>query len=329
MPVRPTRRSVVTSLLTLPILGRAAPAWSSTSEPYPSKTIRIIVPFLAGGAADIVARVVAENLSRMLGQPVICDNRPGAGSNIGTEQAAKSPADGYTLLIQGNPLGSNQFLYKTIGYDPLKSFAPIAMHYRDFNILIVHPTFPANSVKDIIALAKQKPGELTFASSGNGTSTHLAGELFNQMAGTKIVHVPYRGVPPAVTDVMGQQVNMMFAGYGVVSGLIKDGKLKGLAVTGSHRLKQAPDVPTVAETLPGFDATTWTGLFAPAGTPEPIIKQLNAAVNEILQRPEIRHDLEKRGFITEIFTPERVMQEVMRDIRVYGDVIRKTGATLQ
>lgn len=327
MKFLPNRRTVLTAAVTLPILGRSKSAWSAADAgDYPNKNIRLIIPFLAGGAADIVARIVAQNLGEKFGHTVICDNRPGAGSNLGTEVASKAPADGYTLLIQGNPLGSNIFLFKSVGYDPIKSFVPIAMHYRDYNVLIVHPTFQAKSVKDLIEMAKKRPGELTFASSGNGTSTHLSGELFCEMAGVKITHVPYRGVPPAVTDVMSGQVNMMFAGYGVVSNYIKEGQLKAIAVTGAKRLKLAPELPTVAETLPGFDATTWTGLFAPAGTPDPIVRKLNGLVNAILERPDVREGLEKRGFLVEIMTPERVGQEVRQDMERWGDVIRKTGA---
>jgi tripartite-type tricarboxylate transporter receptor subunit TctC len=317
----------MTAALAFPILGRSTLSWSAAeSADYPTRNIRLIIPFLAGGAADIVARIIAQNLSEKFGQAVICDNRPGAGSNLGTEIAARSPGDGYTLLIQGNPLGSNIFLFKSVGYDPIKSFVPIAMNYRDYNVLIVNPKFPANSVKELIEIAKSRPGELTYSSSGIGFSTHLAGELFCQMGGVKITHVPYRGVPPAVMGVMSDQVDMMFAGYGVVSGYIKVGTLKALAVTGAHRLKLAPDLPTVSEAgLPGFEATTWTGLFAPAGTPGPIVSKLNMLVNAILEKPEVRSGLEDRGFIVEIMTPERVGQEVRQDMERWGDVIKKTG----
>jgi tripartite-type tricarboxylate transporter receptor subunit TctC len=325
MKNQPDRRSVTFAVITLPLWGAAARA--AATGGYPDKNVRLIIPYLAGGAADIVARIVAQHLAEKYGKAVVCDNRPGAGSNIGTELAAKAPADGYTLLIQGNPLASNIFLYKSVGYDPVKSFVPVALHYRDYNVLIVQPSFPANSVKEVIALAKKQPGQLTFSSSGNGTSTHLAGELFCQMAGVKITHVPYRGVPPAVMDVMSGQVNMMFAGYGVVSGYIKERKLKGLAVTGPHRLRQAPDLPTVAESgLPGFDATTWTGMFAPAGTPDAIVRKLNADINAILDRPDVRPGLEKRGFIIELLTPEQVGAVLKRDMDVFGAIIRKTGA---
>jgi tripartite-type tricarboxylate transporter receptor subunit TctC len=321
----PNRRALLSGALALPLISASRRAWPQ--DGYPNRPIRVIVPFLAGGAADIVARIIAQGLSEQLGQPVYCDNRPGAGSNIGTELAAKATGDGYTLMVQGNPLGSNIVLFKNVGYDPIKSFVPIAMHYRDYNTLIVHPSFPANSVKELIAIAKKRPGELTYSSSGNGTSTHLAGEMFNQMAGVHIVHVPFRGVPPAVMAVMGQQTTMMFAGYGVVSEDVKSGRLKALAVTGPTRLKLAPDLPTVSEAgLPGFDATTWTGLFAPAGTPDAIVKRLNAAVNGLLERPDIRNNLEKRGFLVELMTPERVGQEVRKDMQQYGDVIRNTGA---
>lgn len=319
------RRSVTFAVITLSLWGAAAGA--ATTDQYPDKNIRVIIPYLAGGAADIVARIVAQHLAEKYGKAMVCDNRPGAGSNIGTEIAAKAPADGYTLLVQGNPLASNIFLYKSVGYDPVKSFVPVALHYRDYNVLIVQPSFPANSVKDVIALAEKQPGHLTFSSSGNGTSTHLAGELFCEMGGVKITHIPYRGVPPAVLAVMSGEVNMMFAGYGVVSSYIKEGRLKGLAVTGPHRLRQAPSLPTVAESgLPGFDATTWTGMFAPAETPDAIVRKLNSDINAILDRPDVRPGLEKRGFIIELLTPEQVGEVVKRDMDVFGAIIRKTGA---
>lgn len=327
MTIRTTRRALIGSALTVPFW-RTRPAQAATdASGYPSQNIRLIIPFLAGGAADIVARIVAQHLGDKFGRAVICDNRPGAGSNIGTELAANSPADGYTLLVQGNPLASNIFLFKKVGYDPIKSFVPVAMHYRDYNVLIVNPSFEANSVEDVIKIAKERPGQLTFSSSGNGTSTHLAGELFCDMAGIKMVHVPYRGVPPAVLAVMSGEVTMMFAGYGVVSGYIKENKLKGLAVTGPHRLKMAPNLPTVAESgLAGFDATTWTGMFAPAGTPDAIVRKLNSEINHILEVPNVREGLEKRGFIVEAMTPEQVGKVVLEDMDRYGAIIRKTGA---
>jgi tripartite-type tricarboxylate transporter receptor subunit TctC len=326
MTIHPTRRALIGSALTIPLWRRSASA-ATDAGAYPNQNVRVIIPYLAGGAADIVARIVAQGLGEKFGKTFVCDNRPGAGSNIGTEIAANSPADGYTLLVQGNPLASNVFLFKKIGYDPIKSFVPVAMHYRDYNVLIVNPSFEANSVQDIIKIAKAHPGQLNYSSSGIGTSTHLAGELFCDMAGIKMVHVPYRGVPPAVLAVMSGEVKMMFAGYGVVSGYVKEGKLKGLAVTGPHRLKMAPDLPTVAESgLVGFDATTWTGMFAPAGTPEPIVRKLNGAINAVIEAPSVRDNLEKRGFIVEAMAPNQVGKVVIEDMDRYGEIIRKTGA---
>jgi len=327
MTMRPNRRNMmIGSALALLGGSRFAQAAVDPAADYPNKNVRVIIPYLAGGAADIVARIVSQHLAEKYGQAFVCDNRPGAGSNIGTELAANAPADGYTLLVQGNPLASNIFLYKKINYDPIKSFVPVAMHYRDYNVLIVKPDFKAASVQDLIKLAKEQPGKLTFSSSGNGTSTHLAGELFCQMAGIKMVHVPYRGVPPAVLAVMSGQTDMMFAGYGVVSGYIKEGRLKGLAVTGPQRLKWAPNLPTVADTLPGFDATTWTGMFAPAGTPEAIVRKLNTAINGILERDDVRKNLEGRGFLVEPMTPEEVGKVVLTDMDRYGAIIKATGA---
>jgi len=302
-------------------------AAQSPAHTYPNRPVRIIVPYLAGGPADTATRVVAQGLQERLGQPFVVDNRAGAGGNIGSELIAKAAPDGYTLGIGGNPTGGNVALYKTLPYDPLKSFATISVHYSDANILVVAPNSPIHSVAELIALAKKKPNELTFSSSGNGTSTHLSGALFNSLAGVQITHVPYKGVPPAITDVMGGQVTLMFASASIVSPYIKSGRLKGLAVTGTKRLPIFPDIPTVSEAgLPGFEAISWTGLMAPAGTPPEIIAKLHAGVVATLTSPQVRSSMEGQGFEVVAGTPAEMQEQIRSDIDKWGDLIRATGA---
>ena len=295
---------------------------------YPAKQIRMIIPYLAGGGADVAARIVAQGLSKNLGQVIVAENVPGAGSNIGLEQGAKSPPDGYTLIVCGSPITANPFLFKRIGYDPLTSFAPVTMHYSDVNILVVAPTGP-NTVQELIAYAKANPDKLSYASAGNGTSTHLAAELFKSMADVKIVHVPYRGVPPALADVMGGQVPMMFANAGAVTQLVKAGKLKALAVTGTKRLASFPAIPTVAESgLPGYEATTWSGFLFPAGTPPEIVAKVHEQIVKVLNTPETRDALEGRGFQVVGNTPDEFRQVMKDELKKWGALIKATGASL-
>jgi tripartite-type tricarboxylate transporter receptor subunit TctC len=304
----------------------AAPALHA-QQPYPSKPVQVIVPYLAGGPADVAARIVAQGLSERMGQPFVVINRPGAGGNIGHEAIAQSAPDGYTIGIGGSTTGANVGLYPTLPYDPVRSFAPISIHYRDANILVVHPSSPINSVADLVALAKAKPGELTFSSSGNGTSTHLSGELFNKMAGVKITHVPYKGVPPAIADVMGGQVTMMFASSTIVAAQIKAGKVKPIAVTSLKRLPAFPDLPTISEAgLPGFEATTWTGLMAPAGTPPAIVERLHREVVAVLTAPEARGKLEGQGYEVVASTPDEMAALIKDDIDKWGGLFRALGA---
>jgi tripartite-type tricarboxylate transporter receptor subunit TctC len=299
------------------------------AEDYPAKPVRIIMPFLAGGPADVATRIVAQGLNDLWGQPVIVDNRPGAGGNLGSEMVAKATPDGYTLGIASNTTSANVSLYKTLPFDTLKSFAYISVNYRDANILVVNPSLPVTSVKELIALAKAKPGLLTYSSSGNGTSTHLSGALFNSMAGTKITHVPYKGVPPAITDVISGQVSMMFASSAIVAPFVRDGKLKALGVTGAKHLPAFPDLPTIAEAaLPGFESTTWTGFMAPAGTPPEIIAKISSDTIKVLNTPAIRAALEKHGFEVVGSTPQETTDLIKYEIGKWGDLIRASGATV-
>jgi tripartite-type tricarboxylate transporter receptor subunit TctC len=322
-PGRATRR------LALAAFALLAAAPSLHAQDYPTKPVQVIVPYLAGGPADTAARIVAQGLTERMGQPFVVVNKPGAGGNIGHEAIAQAPHDGYTLGIGGSTTGANVGLYPTLPYDPVKSFAPISIHYRDANILVVHPSSPINSVADLIAAAKAKPGELTFSSSGNGTSTHLSGELFNKMAGVKMTHVPYKGVPPAIADVIGGQVTMMFASSTIVAPQIRAGKLKAIAVTSLKRLPAFPDLQTISEAgLPGFEATTWTGLMAPAGTPPAIIAKLNREVVAVLNSPEVRGKLEGQGFEVVASTPDEMLALIKDDIEKWGGLFRSLGTTV-
>ena len=304
-----------------------APALSA--QPYPAKPVQVIVPYLAGGPADVGARIVAQGLSERLGQPFVVINRPGAGGNIGSEQIAQAAPDGYTLGIGGSTTGANVGLYPTLPYDPVKSFAPISIHYRDANILVVNPSSPINSVADLVKLAKAKPGELTFSSSGNGTSTHLSGELFNQMAGTKITHVPYKGVPPAIADVMGGQVTMMFASSTIVAPQIKAGKVKAIAITSAKRSAVLPDVPTFAEAgMPGFESYAWYGFFAPAKTPPDIIAKLNEAALKVMKSPEWQRVLAETGSENVGESPAQFAAFTKAEATKWAKVVKDSGATI-
>jgi tripartite-type tricarboxylate transporter receptor subunit TctC len=326
---RRTRRRCVVGFAAAALLGwLVGPVVAQA--PWPDRPVRIIVPYLAGGPADTGARLVAQGLTERIGQPFVIDNRPGAGGNIGSEAIARATPDGYTLGIGGSTTGANVGIYKSLPYDPLKSFATISIFYRDANILVVQPSSPVNSVADLIALAKASPGLLTYSSSGNGTSTHLAGALFNAMAGVSVTHIPYKGVPPAIADVIGGQVTMMFASSTIVAPQIRAGKLKALAVTGLKRLPAFPDVPTMSEAgLPGFEATTWTGLMAPAGTPPAIVERLHREVAAVLNSPNVRATMESQGFEVIGSTPVEMQDLIRSDIEKWGGLLRSIGAKVE
>jgi tripartite-type tricarboxylate transporter receptor subunit TctC len=265
------------------------------AQPYPSRPIRIVVPFPVGGIADTFARAIGAKLADTWGQPVVIENKTGAGGNIGADFVAKSPPDGYTLVM--GSIGThavNASLMKSMPYDPFRDFSPIAHVLDAEGLLVVHPSVSAKTVPELIALAKAQPGKLTYASAGTGTTSHLAGELFKFMAQVDIVHVPYKGNAPAITDLLGGQTQMIFATMPTVLPQVKAGRLRALAVIGPARTP-ALDVPTVAEALPGFVVSNWIGLFAPAGTPPEIVARLNAEVQKIMLSPEIEKRLETEG----------------------------------
>jgi len=298
------------------------------AQSYPNKPIRLVCPFPPGGAVDIASRAVAHELSQLLGQPVTVDNRPGAGGNIGADIVAKSPADGYTLLMTTSGIMAiNPALYSKIPFDTLKDFTPISMVVSLNNVLVVNPSVPAQSVKDIIALAKAQPGKLTYASSGNGTSIHLSGELFKSMTGVDMLHIPYKGSAPAVTDLLGGQVNMMFDNIPSSLPHIKAGKLRALAVTGSKRSQLLPDVPTIAEAgVPGYDSYVWFGVVAPAGTPPEIVAKLNAALTKTAATATFHDRLTAQGYDVLSSTPEQMGASIRGEIAKWGKIVKASGA---
>jgi tripartite-type tricarboxylate transporter receptor subunit TctC len=303
----------------------ASGAWA---QAYPTRPIRLVVPFPAGGTTDILAREVGQRLSVTLGQPVVIDNRPGAAGNIGTELAARSAPDGYTLLMcTVNTHAINPNLYAKLPYDHVKDFAPVILVAGVPNVLEVTPALPVNSVADLIKLAKEKPGQINFASSGSGTSIHLSGELFKTMAGVDMTHVPYKGSAPAITDLMGGQVQVMFDNLPSSLQQIKAGKLRAIAVTSAKRAPALPDVPTIAESgLPGFEATSWFGIVAPAGTPPAIIARINADIDQWLQSPDVKEKLLAQGAIAAGGTPEQFAAHIRSETEKWAKVVKASGA---
>jgi len=303
----------------------AGGAWA---QPYPTKSIRLVVPFPAAGTTDILAREVAQRLSVSFGQSVVVDNRPGAAGNIGSDMVAKSAPDGYTLLM--GTVGThaiNPSLYAKMPYNHVKDFVPIVLVAGVPNVLEVTPSLPVNSVADLIKLAKEKPGQLNFASSGSGTSIHLSGELFKTMTGVDMMHVPYKGSAPALTDLMGGQVQLMFDNLPSSLAQIKAGKLRAIAVTSAQRSPALPNIPTIAESgLPGFEASSWFGLLAPAGTPPAIVARVNADVNEWLQTAEAKEKLLAQGAIPAGGTPEQFAAHIRVETEKWDKVVKASGA---
>jgi tripartite-type tricarboxylate transporter receptor subunit TctC len=293
---------------------------------YPDKPIRVIVAYPPGGGTDIVARLLLNPLGQKLGQSMFIENRGGASGNIGTEAAVHAPADGYTLLM-GNiaPNAINVSTFKKLPYDPEKDLAPISLVAITPNILVVNLAVPVNSVKDLIALAKSKPGSLNYPSAGRGTSSHLAGELFDTMANTKMVHVPYKGGGAAFTDLLGGQVQLFFATMPAAMGQVKAGKLRAIAVTSDKRSLAMPELPTIAETLPGYSASTWYGLYAPRGTPPEIIERINHDLLEVLANPATRKQMIEQGFEPAPDSPGEFAAFIKSEIVKWGKVVKTAG----
>jgi tripartite-type tricarboxylate transporter receptor subunit TctC len=298
------------------------------AQTYPAKPIRIINAFAPGGASDVVARNFAAQITESLGQQVTVDDRPGAGGNIAAELVARSPADGYTLLMGTFFLSTNPSMYSKLSYDSQRDFAPISMVTAAPLILCVHPSLPVKNTKELIALAKQHPGELYFPSAGNGTSMHLAGELFNMMTGTKSVHVPYKGSGPGVLDLVSGRLQFMLNPMPEPVPFIKVGKLRALATSTLKPIAALPDLPPIADTVPGYEVLTWQGFVAPAGTPPDIIKRLHAEFIKALKNPEFESRM--RGMGLELYgtTPEQFAQFIKDENAKWGKVIRATGARI-
>lgn len=302
---------------------------NAAAETYPARPIRLIVPLAAGGPTDVLARTIAQHLGDKWGQAVVVDNRPGANTNIGTAVVAKAPADGYTLLLTVNNLTINPSLYQDLGYDPLKDFAPIALFATSPLVLVVHPSVQAKSVKELIALAKANPGRLHFGSPGNGSAPHLAGEMLDTLAGVKMVHVPYKGITGAVTDLIGGQLEVMFPGSPIALPNARAGKLRALATTGAKRTAAAPELPTIAEAgLPGYEVSLWYGLLAPAGTPPAIVQRLHDEVVRIAALPAITKQWTGLGVDPASLNPEQFAGYLKDDIVKWQKVLRESGAKM-
>lgn len=316
------------------VLGVCAAAGAETTvaaeEPYPSKPIRVIVGFPPAGAADIFARMVGQKLTDAWSQPVVVDNRPGAGSTIGSEIAANATPDGQTLMVVSASYSTSAGLYKKLKYHPVKSFIPITMIASNPNALLAHPSVRASNVKELIAMGKANPGKLTMGSAGTGSITHLAGELFTDMAGIKVTHVPYKGGGPNLNALLGGQIQLTVASVPASLGHLKAGRLKALGVTSTKRSAVLPAVPTIAESgVPGYEAKNWYGILAPAGTPKPIITKLNGKINEILRMPDFKAAIAKQGAETEGGTPEEFRKFLVSEIAKWAKVIKDAGVTTQ
>ena len=305
----------------------ALAALPAAAQNYPSRPVRIIVPFAAGGPADIYARFVGQRLQEALGQAFIVEDRPGGGSVLGTDAVAKSAPDGYTLLMMSNTHTVNESLIANKPFQLLRDFAPVApVNYSDL-VLVLHPSVPANTLKELIALAKSKPQALNYASSGPGTPYHMAGELFKAMAGVDIVHVPYKGSSGARTDILGGQVQLMFDAITTMAPNVRAGKLKALGTTGKERSPVLPDAPTVAEAgVPGYEAVIWLGIMAPAGTPRPIVERLNAEIRRIANTAEAKDAWARQGAAPMSMSSEEFGQYLREDIAKWANIVKISGA---
>ncbi len=310
-------------LLPVLIVGPAA------AQSYPNRVVKMIVPFGAGGPADVYARVLAQHLSEETKQSFVVEDRPGAGSVIGTDAVAKSAPDGYTLLIMSNTHTTNELLLPNKPFQLMRDFMPVAtINYSDL-LMVVHPSVPAKTVQEFIDLAKKEPGKLNYASSGPGTPYHMAGELFKAMSHTDIVHVPHKASGDARNSVLAGTVQMMFDAITTMSPLAKAGKVRALATTGLKRSELTPDLPTVAETVPGYEATIWLGVMAPKGTPKEVVSFLNTNINKVINKPEVKQIWLKQGAIPLVMTPEQFDAYLRKDIEKWANVVKVSGAKIQ
>ena len=306
-------------------------SFSLNAQTYPTRPIRLVVPFAPGGSADLVGRLVAHEMSQSWGQPVVVENKPGASGMIGNELVAKSAPDGYTLTVGTlGPFAVNQTLFDKVPYDNLRDFAPITLTGISSHILVAHPSVPVQNVAELIALAKAKPGQLTFASSGTGNATHLTFELFKARAGVDIEHVPYKGGGPAMADLVGGQVTFSFASMASAVPFVQSGRLRPIAVSGAQRSALFPDVPTVAESgLPGFASEDWQGILAPAKTPEEVILKLNNEIGRILASPQVKAKLAAAGFDARASTPQWFAEFIQAETLKWARLLKQSGIRLQ
>jgi tripartite-type tricarboxylate transporter receptor subunit TctC len=315
--------------IVLAVLAASLAATAAQAQTWPSKPVRYIVPFPPAGATDILARIMAEKLSGPFGQSVVVENRPGAAGNVGTEFVAKSPPDGYTILQLTVAQSISATLYEKLNYDLEKDLIPVAMIALVPNVMIVNPSVPAKSVAEFIALARSRPGRINFASSGSGTSIHMSAEMFKMLTGVNIVHIPYKGSGPALADLMGGQVDVMFDNLTSSIGLIRSGKVRALAVTTSTRYQELPDVPTVQETVPGYEATAWFGIVAPAGTPREVVMRINGEVNRALAHADVKEKLAQQGALARSWTPEEFGSFIHNEVVKWAKVVKASGAKVE
>jgi tripartite-type tricarboxylate transporter receptor subunit TctC len=327
-----SRRTLLALVCATTIGGFLGPQDSAHAQPaYPTKPVRLIVPFPPGGGTDILARVIGNKLTEALGQPVVVENKPGAGGNIGVDLVAKSAPDGYNMVIgQTSNLAVNPTLYPDLPYDPQKDLAPISLVADAPLVLVVPANSPFKTLGDVIAAAKGKPEDVTFASPGNGTVSHLSGELLQKAANVKFQHIPYKGASQALTDLMGGQVQTYMSSIPTALSQIKGGKLRALAITAPKRVSDLPDVPTVAESgYPGFESSTWFGFLVKAGTPEPIVKRLNTELVRVLQMPEVRAKIAAEGATVLSGTPDQFAAFLKDEIVKWGKVVKDSGAKVE
>ncbi|ANN78973.1 Bug family tripartite tricarboxylate transporter substrate binding protein [Bordetella flabilis] len=315
------------AVLTLASVVAAGAISAPAQAAYPDKPVRVVVGFSAGGTTDVIARIMAKELTEAFGQSFVVENKPGAGSNIGAEYVARATPDGYTLYFVAVTSAINQTLYPKLNFDLVKDFTPIALAAKVPNVLVVNPQVPVKSVKELVDYAKAHPGKLAFASSGSGTSIHMAGELFKLEAGIDVLHVPYKGSAPALTDLIGGQVQFMFDNMPSSWPHVQAGKLRALAVTTKERSPTAPDLPTMAESgFPKFDVSSWFGLIGPAKLPPDVVKALNAAMVKALDKPEVKDAFDKLGAVPGKTTPQEFGQFIQSEVTQWGTVVKASGA---
>lgn len=318
---------MIKKMLATVAVAAAAVCGVAHAQGYPSKPVTVVVPFSPGGATDIMARTLAERLNKRLGQPVIVENKPGAGTMIASEHVARAQPDGHTVLLAASSLGIAPALYAKVNYDPVKDFTPISLVASVVHVLQVHPSIPVKNVAELIAWVKANPGKANYGSVGAGTSTHLESELFNTMAGVKMTHVPYKGSAPALMDLVGGNLQVMFDAWASSGPFVKDGKTRLLAVTTAQRSKLLPDVPTVAESgLPGYEAMPWLGFVAPAGTPAAAVNRFHAELMEVLKEPEVQDKFRALGLDIIGNTPQQFADFIKRDIVKWAKVVKDSGA---